>query len=161
VIKKNCDIPYAALRNSLYVCAMTRSIRFTRIVTMTDQLASHLQRLHFSGFQTPDVTWQPAVNMYVYPDRLDVCVELAGVNKEDIKVDVSPRRLVISGHRLLPGTGCKPPSCDRILMMEIADGIFERSLELPLDVETQRVEARQDNGWLWITLPKALPQPLP
>jgi HSP20 family molecular chaperone IbpA len=37
--------------------------------------------------------------------------------------------------------------------MEIADGAFERILEFPVAVETERVSARQDDGWLWIKLP--------
>jgi HSP20 family protein len=122
---------------------------------MTDQVVSHLQRLHFAGFHPPEAVWEPAVNLYAWPDRLEICVDLAGVNKEDIKVDVGPRRIVIRGHRVLPGSECQPVSCERILMMEIADGRFERALDLPLNVDAQRVEVRQDNGWLWITLPKA------
>jgi HSP20 family molecular chaperone IbpA len=37
--------------------------------------------------------------------------------------------------------------------MEIQDGSFERVLEFPVMVDTERVIAKQDNGWLWITLP--------
>jgi HSP20 family molecular chaperone IbpA len=134
--------------------AMNRSIRYTRIITLTDQIASHLQRLHFSGFQPVETTWQPAVNVYVYPDRLEVCVDLAGVNKQDVTVEVTARRLIIKGHRVLPSGGCDRPPCDRILTMEIADGTFERILEFPLDIAGAGTEARQENGWLWITLPR-------
>jgi HSP20 family protein len=122
---------------------------------MTDQVVSHLQRLHFAGFHPPGAVWEPAVNLYAWPDRLELCVDLAGVSKEDIKVDVGPRQLIIRGQRVLPGSGCGAPMCERILMMEIADGRFVRVLDLPLNVDAQRVEARQENGWLWITLPKA------
>lgn len=132
---------------------MAGSIRFTRIVSMTDQLIAQLQGLHFSGLQPADVTWQPAVNVYAYADRIEVCVDLAGVRKQDVRVEVAPRRLVIRGHREMPERECEHPPCGRVLVMEIADGTFERVLEFPTIVETERVEARHENGWLWISLP--------
>lgn len=132
---------------------MARNIRFTRIVSMADQLAAQLQGLHFSGLQAADASWQPAVNVYAYADRIEVCVDLAGVRKQDIRVEVEPRRLVVRGHRKMPERDCERPPCGRILVMEIVDGGFERMLEFPVDVDTERVDARQDNGWLWISLP--------
>ena len=132
---------------------MARGIRFTRFISMADQLAAQLQGLHFSSLQPRDVTWQPAVNVYEYDDRIEVCVDLAGARKQDIKVEVEQRRLVISGHRGMPERSCENPPCGRILVMEIADGSFERVLEFPVDVDTERVEARQKNGWLWVSLP--------
>ncbi len=133
---------------------MARSIRLTRIVGLTDQIAAQLQGLHFSGFHPSEAAWQPAVNVYACADSLEVCVDLAGVRKQDIKVDVEPRRLVIRGHRPLPDSGTGPRD-GRILVMEIADGGFERVIDFAVDVDPERVTARQDNGWLWITLPKA------
>ncbi len=121
---------------------------------MTDQLAAQLQGLHFSGPHPSAAHWQPAVNVYAHGDRLEVCVDLAGVRKQDIKVDVEPRRLVVHGHREPPDCGSERKACGRVLAMEIADGPFQRVLELPVVVDTSKVEARQDNGWLWITLPR-------
>lgn len=132
---------------------MSRRLHFTRIISVTDQLASQLQRLHFRGMRPSDVTWEPAVNIYAYADNIEVCMDLAGVRKQDIKVDVEPRRLVVRGHREFPDSACEHPPCHRILVMEIPDGTFERVLEFPLDVDAEHATARQDNGWLWITLP--------
>lgn len=135
--------------------AMPRSIRFTRIVSKTDQVAAQLQALHFAGFHPLVEVWQPAVNVYAYQDRLEVCMDLAGVRKQDIIVDVEPRRLTVRGHRESPEQGCAHPPCGRILMMEIVEGAFQRILEFPVTVNTEEVQARQENGWLWITLPLA------
>jgi HSP20 family protein len=132
---------------------MPRSIRFTRIFSMADQLAAQLQGLHFAGLQPPDVKWRPDVNVYEHADRMEVCVDLAGVTKQDIKVEVETKRLVVRGQREAPDRGCEASSCCRMLVMEIPDGSFERVLELPVAVDTERVVAKQDNGWLWITLP--------
>lgn len=132
---------------------MPRSIRLTRLFTMADQLANQLQGLQFAGLQSPEAVWRPDVNVYAHEDRLEVCVDLAGVAKPEIKVEVEPRRLVVRGQRQAPENGCEASSCCRILVMEIPDGSFERVLEFPMAVDTERVVARQDNGWLWITLP--------
>lgn len=132
---------------------MSRSIRFTRLFSMADQLAAQLQGLHFAGLQSSEAGWRPDVNVYAHADRLEVCVDLAGVSKQEIQVEVEPRRLVVRGQRQAPDHGCEAASCCRILVMEIPDGSFERVLEFPVAVDTERVIARQDNGWLWITLP--------
>jgi HSP20 family molecular chaperone IbpA len=39
------------------------------------------------------------------------------------------------------------------LAMEIDFGAFERSLDLPAEVDTERATAEQKNGLLWICLP--------
>jgi HSP20 family protein len=133
---------------------MTGASRLARILSMTDQIAAQLHGLHFSAFPPPDAIWRPGVNVYAYEDRVEVCMDLAGVEKKDIRVDVEPRRLSVSGHRVLPENSCVGPGCGRILVMEIQDGRFERTLEFPFDIEMERVEARQEHGWLWIVLPK-------
>lgn len=132
---------------------MPHSIRFTRLFSMADQLAAQLQGLQFAGLQTPEAMWRPDVNVYAHEDRLEVCVDLAGVSKQEIKVEVEPRRLVVRGQRQEPDSGCEASACCRILVMEIPDGSFERVLEFPVAVDTEMVSAKQDNGWLWITLP--------
>jgi HSP20 family molecular chaperone IbpA len=134
---------------------MARSIRFTRFVSLAGQIADQLQGLQFAAFPPREAVWQPAVNVYSHPDRLEVCVDLAGVPKTEIRVDVEPRRLVISGQRALPESGEARAGGCRILVMEIPDGGFERVLEFSVDVDPVRVSARQNHGWLWISLPYA------
>lgn len=130
---------------------MARSIRFTHIASMADQLAAQLQGLHFGSYQPLAAAWKPAVNVYAHEDSLEVCVDLAGMPKKEISVEVEPRRLVIRGHRN-PPESCNREGC-RILVMEIQDGDFERVLEFAAEVDADKVSARQDNGWLWISLP--------
>ncbi len=132
---------------------MARNIRFNQIVSLADQIADQLQGLKFGSFQPLSATWQPAVNVYAYDGRLEVCVDLAGVAKQEITVEVEPHRLVVRGYRKAPGHAL-PEGCSRLLVMEIQDGAFERVLTLGVAVDPEQVSARQDNGWLWISLPK-------
>ncbi len=132
---------------------MAHSIRFTQILTRTNQLAGDLQGLHFSSFNLPLGAWRPAVNVYAYEDRFEVCVDLAGVPKQEIEVHAEEHRLVVRGHRKSPEPGCANPPCGRVLIMEIAEGGFERVVEFPAAIDPDRTKARQENGWLWVTLP--------
>jgi HSP20 family molecular chaperone IbpA len=134
---------------------MPRSIRIARVLAMADRVAADLQRLHFRGVVQPTEVWQPAVNIYAHAAGLEVCVDLAGVEREAITVHADPRRLIIRGRRELPDCGHPTDGCGRLLVMEIPDGDFERLLEFTIEVDPSQVEARQDNGWLWISLPYA------
>ena len=131
---------------------MARSIRLTQIISRTRALASELHGAHFAFIPAPQA-WRPDANVYAYDDRVEVCLELAGVPKEDIEVQVEPRRLVVTGQRLSPERNCAAPPCGRILVLEIPEGPFRRVIEFPFDVDVERVEARKENDWLWITLP--------
>jgi HSP20 family protein len=137
---------------------MIRTIRFTGILARADEIALQLQRLSFSGAQLGTGQWQPAMNVYLYANRLEVCLDLAGVRKEDIQVSVDAGRLVIRGHRDSPPLNSGNESCARILVMEIPEGGFERILEFRVPIDLDAVTARQDNGFLWITIPQAQPQ---
>lgn len=134
---------------------MPRSVRITRILSMTDHVATQLRGLHFAGFLPPATEWQPSVNVYEHAEGLEICVDLAGVRREDIAVQVDRRRLIIRGHREMPDCGRGREGCGRLLIMEIPDGGFERVLEFGWDLDARRIDARQDNGWLYISLPHA------
>lgn len=140
---------------SVWPQAMPRGFRLTHIATRADRLASEVEKLRRSAFRPPAAVWCPAVNVYEYPERFEVCVDLAGVSKEELLVELTGRRLVFRGQRTSPERGCSKPPCGRILIMEIADGSFERTIEFPVNLEVADASARQENGWLWISLPKA------
>ncbi len=134
---------------------MSRTIRLTGIFARAEQIAVQLQRLSFATTSLDAGQWQPAVNVYVYSDRLEVCMDLAGVRKEDIHVEVDAGRLVIRGHRDAPLRSPCEQNCARILIMEIPEGSFERILQFRQAIDPDRVSARQEEGFLWVTLPKA------
>lgn len=133
--------------------AMPQSTRFTRLFPMAGPMAAQLQGLPFLGSPSLMTAWQPSVNVYAHGDCLEVCVDLAGVQKEDIHIEVSPHRLMIRGQRQPPESVLPHGPCRRILDMEILEGNFERVIDIPLPIQAERVAAKQDNGWLWITLP--------
>ena len=78
---------------------MAQSTRLTRIFARANQIAADLHDLQFGALHRPSVAWRPPLNVYVFADRFEVCVELAGMLKSGIEVQVESSRLVIRGHR--------------------------------------------------------------
>jgi HSP20 family protein len=86
-----------------------------------------------------------------------VCVDLSGVEKEKIDIEVVNGRLRMSGNRAVPmWTDGETKTNIRIRMhlMEIDHGSFARDVELPQDVHHEQINARYRDGMLWIELPK-------
>jgi HSP20 family protein len=107
-----------------------------------------------SGFpQFAPAPWQPAINAYRCEGCIQICVELAGVDKSEIDLTVQERHLSIRGVRDVP----EPKDVERptlqTIAMEIDYGAFQRDIRLPADVDIENVHADQKNGLLWIHLP--------
>lgn len=83
-------------------------------------------------------------------EQVTVRVELPGVSKEDITVNVNNDVLTISGERKAP----ERKENEQYIRNEISYGKFERSLSLPYPVDVEKVMASQENGVLTVVLPK-------
>lgn len=101
----------------------------------------------------PTDTWSPPINLYRLDRRLEVCVDLAGIDRRQVEVRVEPGKLTVRGERRSP----EPPGAGRermrILAMEIDHGRFCRTIVLPQGVDLARVESEYKHGLLWIRLP--------
>ena len=113
-------------------------------------IACHLTHMHFSHFGKPE-TWRPAINAYRCGDRFVICVDLAGADKSVLRLLATATRLVLRGTRPPPEPGCDEPV--QVLAMEIDYGSFERVLDLPSEVDRDRITAEHHDGLLWIYLP--------
>jgi len=119
--------------------------------------ASKMMEQIQKGFFYPSETWTPNVNLYETANSYLVCVDLAGVDKEKIDVEVVEQRLKLRGARAVPTFG-EPEAGGhekiRVHLMEIDHGAFTREVEIPADSDRQRINATYRNGLLWIELPK-------
>lgn len=114
----------------------------------------------FSRFSSTEA-WSPAVNIYQLADRIEIAVDLAGIEREQIDVTVEPGRLLIRGHRPAPdpqglagdAEGSEGDQPMRILTMEIDYGPFSRVIAIPEQADLSRVSSEYREGMLWITLP--------
>ena len=125
------------------------SIHLRRLHGQLGELVYELAQFRLSSFSQPR-TWSPAINAYLCSQQIAICVDLAGVDRSTLDVKVRGGRLHIRGRREPPSPDQKPL---QVLAMEIDYGPFEREINLPSEVEADRVTAEQRNGLLWVYLP--------
>ncbi|WP_200762793.1 Hsp20/alpha crystallin family protein [Nitrosophilus alvini] len=94
--------------------------------------------------------WAPAVNEKEDEKAYYVEVDLPGVKKEDIHVDVKDNVLSISGERKFK----KEEKDKGYVRTESFFGKFERKFTLPNDADVEHIEAKTEDGVLHITIPK-------
>ena len=110
----------------------------------------------FSGRSMPTTgaqgrSWMPPVDMHDTSDELVLRVEVPGVREKDIVVSITGDFLTIKGERR-----SDPENKDqRFLHVERAYGQFERLIQLPMAVQSDKVKASYRDGVLEIRLPKA------
>ncbi|WP_353661492.1 Hsp20/alpha crystallin family protein [Hydrogenimonas sp. SS33] len=94
----------------------------------------------------------PSVNTREDENAYVVEVDLPGVKKEDIKVNIDPekRTLTISGERKFKDEVKK----EDYYKIESAYGKFMRTFSLPENVDVEHIDAKTQEGVLHITLPK-------
>src|SRR5262249_37669294 len=92
--------------------------------------------------------WRPSADVYRCSDSWVLKFDLAGVRPEDITVSVSGRRLTVQGCR----RDWFAEEGRHHYQMEIAYNQFERSLELPCDLESARIATDYRDGMLLITI---------
>lgn len=95
--------------------------------------------------------WIPAVDIYETKESIILNVELPGVTKEDIALEVKDSTLTIKGEKKLE-KNVKEESFHR---MERSYGSFTRAFTLPSTVQQDKVKAKFRDGILEIMLPKA------
>lgn len=125
-----------------------------RMVNQLGAIVSERHNVRFRYVQHGRQGWEPLMNVYRYPDHYEICVELAGVAIDDIRVDVRERRVTISGVRHWPDLRCKVTEnrCRRTTLMEIEEGNFWREIELPEEVDGRTTEIAAQQGLVWIRL---------
>ncbi len=93
--------------------------------------------------------WQPTADIYEAENQIVVKVELPGVDKKDISVDVKGRMLTLSGKRSTENEVKE----DNYYRKERSYGKFERCFTLPVEVDPGKVEADYKDGILKIEIP--------
>ena len=131
---------------------MASSDEFSGLVRQMNNLVENAMGRQFYGFSPTDA-WRPAVNLYETETGFLICVDLAGMDENDIEVSLEKSTITIRGRRISP----MPPDGSRAVavhLMEIDHGTFARTVEVPANVESEGIAANYHVGMLWITLPK-------
>jgi HSP20 family protein len=95
-------------------------------------------------------SWYPAVDILNEKDNIVLNVELPGMKKEDISVNIEDKILTIKGEKKVE----KEENKDDYYRKERSYGSFKRSFYLSEDVLTDDVSADYKDGILKISLKK-------
>jgi HSP20 family protein len=120
------------------------------------QVERQMQRLFDEPFRLPFVTedmgWTPSVQVTETDHAIDVTVELPGMMKDDVEVDLENNVLTIRGEKKQE----KEEKEKEQYLFERYYGSFQRSFALPAPVDESRVKAEFRNGVLRINLEKSV-----
>ncbi|HVO90278.1 MAG TPA: Hsp20/alpha crystallin family protein [Casimicrobiaceae bacterium] len=105
-----------------------------------------------SGERGMTSLWTPHVEMRERNGRLEVEIDLPGLNREDVEVEVQDDQIVVHGER----RDQREQNERGFYVSERSYGSFYRVIPLPDGVDTDQAQAMFNNGVLRIELP--LPQ---
>ena len=94
--------------------------------------------------------FRPAIDITESDLQFDLYMDLPGVNSEAVKIEMLEDRLVVSGERVVAPLG-EGVSSHRV---ERSRGLFSRSIQLPKQLDVDKIGAHFDNGVLHVVLPK-------
>ena len=101
--------------------------------------------------------FSPAVDVWISgePARLFVRADLAGIDPDDLELEIRGRELVLAGVR-------RPPADEERVyqQLEIEHGPFRRVVALGADVDHEAARAAYRDGLLLIELPLSRPGPV-
>jgi HSP20 family protein len=95
------------------------------------------------------VAWSPSIDVFERDSRLVTRVDLPGMKKEDVSVEVTDGHLALSGERKRETEEKK----DNFYRSERQYGSFYREVPLPEGVKLEDVKATFSNGVLEVSVP--------
>lgn len=123
-----------------------------------------LQRLNrildeaFAGLPFPEqggniltAGWVPPTDVSEDKESIQISMELAGVSPDDVRISLENNILTVRGEKRQE----EEENTERVHRVERIYGVFERTFVLPNTVDSDRIEARHENGVLTVSIPKA------
>jgi len=109
------------------------------------------------GMEGPLSEWRPNANISKLDEEYLIKADLPEVKKEDVRIALQNGILTISGERKLE----KEAKGEDRIRIESYYGSFERSFELPDDVDEKGIKAEAKDGVLCVHLPRKKGAPAP
>jgi HSP20 family protein len=104
----------------------------------------------FSQFATSEsAAWSPKIDIFERDNRLVTRVDLPGMKKEDVSVEVTDGHLALSGERKRE----KEEQKDNFYRSEREYGSFYRAVPLPEGVKPEDIKATFADGVLEVSVP--------
>lgn len=96
------------------------------------------------------LSWSPAADIYDTKDDYVFKLEIPGLSKKDVKIEVEHDTLAVSGERKREDEVKE----DDYRWAERHSGKFYRAFRLPKDVDAQKINASMKDGILELRVPK-------
>lgn len=122
------------------------------------ELRSEMDRLFDGAWSLPlegeaessNRTWQPACDVVEDQEHYLLSLEMAGIPKDQIQIEVVDQNLIVTGERKYEDR--KKQS--GVMYSERRYGKFQRTFSLPLGLDLDKIEANHEDGVLRILVPK-------
>lgn len=118
--------------------------------TWLDQFFTDFDRAVVSG-GVAKRAFHPAIDIAEDKEEFVLRAELPGVSKENLKVEVKEKHLLLSGEKRNAWDGKQ----GEYRYAETSYGAFSRSFELPRNVQGDAIKAEFKDGVLTLRIPKA------
>ena len=94
--------------------------------------------------------WSPRTDLVEKDDAFHLRLDVPGMSKDDIRINLQNGALTVSGER----SSEKTEEGEEYVRVERAFGNFHRTFRLPDAVDPDRIEATYEDGVLLINVPK-------
>jgi HSP20 family protein len=129
---------------------------FALLGRMTSEFDRMFEESGWPAFRTRRLTepaaWSPNIDVFEKDNRLIARVDLPGMKKEDVKVEVADGQLTIAGERKHETEEKK----ENFYRCEREYGSFYREIPLPKGATLNDVKAVFENGVLEVSVPLAV-----
>jgi HSP20 family protein len=112
------------------------------------EFSPEFRDLSMGGVMSPDLNLNDA------GDRYEIRMDLPGMEKADIDIEIRDRVLTVSGTRKEEVRREEGEGENKMIRREVSYGNFQRSLTLPGPVYEGKAKAEYENGVLRIFVPK-------
>lgn len=132
--------------------AVIRWDPFRDMNTLQDRMTNLFEEVN-RGSGSDDssaATWSPAVDIFETYDAIVVQVEVPGLLREDIELNLDNNVLTLKGNRKLD----KESADENYHRIERSYGSFSRSFSIPTMIKEDDIKADYKDGVLSIALPK-------
>lgn len=117
--------------------------------TIHDRIQRYFDDFSTHGLKVSD-SFSPRIDISEEKNQINVTAEIPGVKKENIKITLQDNILAIEGEKKKETEQTE----QNWYRSERVYGSFKRSFTLPTEVDSDKVQAKYENGILHITLQK-------
>jgi len=118
--------------------------RMNRLFEDATQRRAHADSTSGDQFERAD--WTPAADIYETESGYSIAIDLPGIDREALEIDIDDNRLMVKGIRGIEES--------RQHRSERPRGRFLRTFSVPASVEQGKIQADYKDGVLQIRLPK-------